>query len=331
MELRPLDPLDDDAMAAAYTVECATNQKAQPGWVPLGLEARILGWRAVNGWRNNLTGAWSGTTLLGFAAAMTADDTPDVTWVFAWVDPGHQGSGIGSALVRAAEAAAPESTTRFVASASRARPADIQAFSLRFAGPLGYSPATTETVVELDLGQALLPEPEEAGGYTISTYVNGVPEQFRRQVGRIKGLVDAQAPNGDLHWSETPVSLEEYAREIQTWSAQGYTVFESLAVDTDGNVAAWTCLLAAADSGRPAHVEGTLVLTGHRGRRLGTLVKLACLREVAGTGTVHTVRTSSDDQNVWMRSINDQLGFIPVETEIILQKEARSVRLGTAG
>ncbi len=32
------------------------------------------------------------------------------------------------------------------------------------------------------------------------------------------------------------------------------------------------------------------------------------------------VRTSSDDQNVWMRAINDELGFVPVESEILLQK-----------
>ncbi len=33
------------------------------------------------------------------------------------------------------------------------------------------------------------------------------------------------------------------------------------------------------------------------------------------------VRSSSDDENKWMRSINSKLGFLPVETEMIMHKE----------
>jgi hypothetical protein len=36
---------------------------------------------------------------------------------------------------------------------------------------------------------------------------------------------------------------------------------------------------------------------------------------------VRKVRTSSDDENLWMRSINTKLGFLPVETEIVMRKE----------
>jgi hypothetical protein len=158
-------------------------------------------------------------------------------------------------------------------------------------------------------------------GYEIYTYVNGVPAQFRQQVGQIKGLVDAEAPNGDLGWVETPVSPAEYASEMELWVAQGHTVFESIAVDLSGNVAAWTCLLAASDENRAAQIEGTLVVAKHRGRGLGAAVKLASLTQAAKNTDVHKVRTSSDDENVWMRSINSTLGFLPVETEIIIQKE----------
>lgn len=79
-------------------------------------------------------------------------------------------------------------------------------------------------------------------------------------------------------------------------------------------------LVAAADMRRPAQIEGTLVVERHRGRGLGAAVKLACLREVQQLGTVSHVRTSSEDQNVWMRAINTEIGFTPVETEVIVQK-----------
>ena len=321
MEIRPLDVDDDAVMTEAYRIECAANRKVRPGWVPLGKEARILGWRTANGWRNSLIGAWNGTLLLGFAAGMTFLDTPDTTWIFAWVHPAHQREGVGSALVRAAEDASPGSTGRFVSSACRSTAEEVNAFTQFFASRCGYAPATTETVVELDLLNVSLPGPETVPGYSILTFLNGVPEQFREQVGQIKGLVDAEAPNGELGWGETPVSPDEYADEMRLWVAQGYTACESIAVDAAGSVAAWTCLLAPADPSRPAQVEGTLVVSGHRGHGLGTAVKLASLHWAAEGGTVRKVRTSSDDANVWMRSINQRLGFLPVETEIILHKD----------
>ena len=321
MEIRPLDLVDDQAMADAYSIECAANQRERPGWVPLGMEARILGWRADDGWSNHLVGAWDGTTLLGFAAGMNAADTSDGTWVFAWVSPEHHRAGIGTALVRAAEDASRPSTTRFVSSAYRPAAADLDALVRGFLGPLGYTLASTETVVELDLRTTELPEPDVVDGYRVTTHVNGVPERFRKQVGRIKGLVDAEAPNGDLGWAETPVSPSEYASEIDLWVTQGHTVFESIAVDPQGNVAAWTCLLAAADDTRLSQVEGTLVLSTHRGHGLGQAVKLASLTQARQLKHVRKVRTSSDDENLWMRSINTKLGFLPVETEIIVHKE----------
>ncbi|MCC9145170.1 MULTISPECIES: GNAT family N-acetyltransferase [unclassified Arthrobacter] len=320
MQICPLDLHDDVVMADAYRIECAATQSVRTGWTPLVKEARFLAWRTPNGWRNHVIGAWHGTTLLGFAAGMNSADTPDTTWIFVWVDPAHQNAGVGSALARAAEDASPTSTTRFVASAYRSTPAEIDAFTRNFACPLGYSPATTETVVELVLRDSQLAGPTTAPGYEISTYVNGVPEHFREQVGQIKGLVDAEAPNGELGWGETTVSPEEYAEEMNLWVAQGSTVFESIAVDEAGNVAAWTCLVAAADPERPAQIEGTLVVSAHRGHGLGAAVKLASLQRASETGNVSKVRTSSDDRNVWMRSINTRMGFTPVETEIILQK-----------
>lgn len=321
MEIRPLDLADDQAMADAYSIECAANQRVRPGWVPLSQEARILGWRADDGWSNHLVGAWDGTTLLGFAAGMNAADTPDTTWMFAWVSPEHQRAGIGTALVRAAEDASRPSTTRFVSSAYRLAAADLDALVRGFLGPLGYTLATTETVVELDLRTTELPEPHGVDGYRVTTHVNGVPERFRKQVGRIKGLVDAEAPNGELGWAETPVTPAEYSSEIDLWVAQGHTVFESIAVEPQGNVAAWTCLLAAADDTRPSQVEGTFVVPTHRGQGLGQAVKLASLTRARQLRHVRKVRTSSDDENLWMRSINTKLGFLPVETEIVMRKE----------
>lgn len=320
MNIRRLDLADDRALSEAYEVECAANLESRPDWIGRGVDARIAGWRAEDGWVKRLLGAWNGSSLQGFVAGMTSNGEPDTTWILIWVHPEHQHQGIGSALIRAAEADAPPTTSRFVTSAYRPTLERITALETRFLIPLGYTVATTETVVELTLHTADLPPVPAVEGFTISTHLNGVPMRYREQVGQIKGLVDAEAPNGELGWSETAVTPAEYASEIDRWIAQESTVVEAMAVDAHDDVAAWTCLISAATTDRPADIEGTLVLREHRGHGLGAAVKLASLHEAKKLGTVSRVRTSSDDQNTWMRSINANLGFKPVESEAIFQK-----------
>lgn len=321
--IRTLDLTDDSALAEAYAVECEATSHSRPGWVPLGESARILSWRADNGWRRSLVGAFEGDRLMGFAASSTAHDTPDTTWVSVSVLPRHQRQGVGTLLSRAAEQASPESASRFVASAYRRAAEEMENLVREFAQPLGYECTTTETVVELDLLSADIRCVQPPEGYTVATYLSGVPDHLRAQVGVLKGMVDAEAPNGTLQWQPTPVSAEEYEVEIGLWQQQGRSAVESVALDGDGVVVAWTCLVTAADTRRPAQIEGTLVLTAHRGRRLGAAVKTASLLAAHANGGTARVRTSSDDQNVRMRAINKQLGFLPVESEVVLHKQRR--------
>lgn len=325
MDIRPVGLADDSALADAYAVECEATRHARPGWVPLGEAARILAWRADNGWLRSLVGAFEGDRLIGFAASLTAQDTPDTSWVDVSVLPQHQRRGVGTLLARAAERISPKSASRFVASAYRRTAEDIESLVQGFAQPLGYACATTETVVELDLVSADINPVQPPDGYTVATYLNGVPDHLRAQIGVLKGLVDAEAPNATLQWQPTPVSAEEYAAEIGLWQQQGRTAVESVAIDGDGVVVAWTCLVTAAETHRPAQIEGTLVLTAHRGRRLGAAVKTASLLGAHAHGGSARVRTSSDDQNVWMRAINEQLGFLPVESEVVLHKQRRDL------
>ncbi|MFJ4997973.1 GNAT family N-acetyltransferase [Microbacterium sp. NPDC088619] len=320
MEIRSLDVSDDRAMRSAYFVETAANEHARPGWRGAGADARTLGWRADDGWTTRLLGAWDDERLVGFGASVTHDSVPDTAWIFAWVLPDLQHRGIGSALVRAAEEQSPPVVARFVARAYRPTRDAISTLARGFLEPLGFASATTETVVELDLRAVSLPEQSAVAGYTVTSHIDGVPEGLREEVGRIKGLVDAEAPNGELAWLESPVTAAEYLEEIELWNAQGSTAVETVAVDASGEVAAWTCLVTSETQGGHARIEGTLVLKDHRGHALGAAVKLANLQTARALHGVGRVRTSTDDQNIWMRSINSMLGFVPVEFEAIFQR-----------
>ncbi len=324
VELRALRLGDRAVLGEVYAVECAATRHARDGWVPLDESARVAAWQADTGWSHHLVGAVEDGALIGFAVGSTGHDTPDTCWVDACVLPRAQRRGVGTRLVRAAEQGSPAAVTRFVASAYLPTATATEELARRFAEPLGYARASTETVVELDLAAADLPARRPPDGVTVATYLDGVPDHLRAQVGVLKGLVDAEAPSGDLGWEPTPVSEEDYLDEIALWRRQGRTAIESVAVTADGAVAAWTCLVVGADPDRPAHVEGTLVLAQHRGAGLGRAVKVASLLAAREHGREHggatRVRTSSDDQNVWMRAINDELGFVPVESEVVLQR-----------
>lgn len=319
--IRALDFDDTSALAGAYAVECEATRQARPGWVPLAEGAHVAAWRAKNGWTHELLGAFEDDHLLGIASSSTASDTPDTSWVFVSVIPQHQRRRIGTQLVQAVEHVSPAQVCRFVSSAYRPTLVAIESLVTNFAQPLGYARATTETVVELDLVEANLSAPQQADGYAVSTYLNGVPDHLQHQIGVLKGLVDAEAPNGELNWQPTPVSPLAYQAEIALWQRQGQTAIETIAVTADGVVAAWTCLVVASEGARPAQIQGTMVLTAHRSRSLGRAVKTASLLAARDHGRATRVRTSSDDQNVWMRAINHELGFVPVESEILLQKQ----------
>lgn len=321
MQIGRLDPADGVLLSEAYEVECRATSAVRSRWVPLSREARLMSWRADDGWHREFVGGWDGGVLVGFAVALTSHDEPETTWIGVAVDPAYQGRGGGRSLTRAAEESSPATTRRFVASAYRPNVEDLGEFVRGFAEPLGYAVATTETVVELDLAEARPSETRIPAGYDVATYVNGVPDELRPQVGLLKGLVDAEAPSGDLDWRPTPVTPEDYARELAVWQAQGREAIETLAVDGDGQVAAWTCLVASAGTDRAAQIEGTLVLSAHRGNGLGAAVKLDCLRVAAERHPAMRVQTSSDDANVWMRAINETMGFLPVETEALLKRD----------
>lgn len=323
MDIRPLDVSDDRAMRSAYAVETAANEHSRPGWRGAGADARMLGWRAEDGWGKRLLGAWHDERLVGFGASMTPESEPDTAWIFAWVLPALQHRGIGSALVHAAHAQSPPGVTRFVSRAYRPTLDAMATLADGFLEPLGFTTATTETVVELDLRTTALPQRSAVAGYTLTSHIDGVPEGLREQIGRIKGLVDAEAPNGELAWLESPVTADEYLEEIDLWNAQGSTVVETVAVDAGGDAVAWTCLVTSETQGGHARIEGTFVLQHHRGHGLGAAVKLANLQTARALGGVGRVRTSTDDQNTWMRSINTMLGFVPVEFEAIFQRTVK--------
>jgi GNAT superfamily N-acetyltransferase len=318
-----LDLTDRRVLEQSIAVETKATQKARPRWVPLPLSARIDGIRHHAGWAVQWLGVFEADRLLGVGRTMISDDTPHTAWIFIDVDPEYERRGVGTALFRAAEQTLPRGIETVVSPVHRSNRPEIDSVVRGFAAPLGFDVATTETVVEVNLVDTNLLESPVAAGYRVSTYTNGVPHDMRKQVGVLKGLVDAEAPSGALEWDAVPVTPDAYAAEIREWHEEGRAAVETVAVTSDGRLVAWTCVLVPPNPERGAETQGTLVLADHRGHGLGAAVKVANLRELSDRGDVRRVTTSSDDANRWMRAINARLGFEPIEVEAILRKQHR--------
>ena len=78
----------------------------------------------------------------------------------------------------------------------------------------------------------------------------------------------------------------------------------------DGRLVASTELHVPREQPRRAHQGATLVLSEHRGHRLGARIKTAVLRELAATlPEVRRVSTYNAESNRPMVAVNEALGF----------------------
>lgn len=329
LTVRSLDLFDDADITAFHRVRWAALGHGRPHVVPSRLAEFTRSWRSgpeQDGWRRQAVGVFEGGELRAVAYVQESldDDGLDTSWVGVHTDPAHQRRGFGARAFAAVEPLVDASRARMLATTHVPTPEVAGHGYRRFAERLGFVVGTSATAVALDLPVAVPDEPTPTG-YRIESHVDGVPEHFRVGLGVLKGLVDAEAPSGDIPWEAAPVTPERYAHEIAALTATGGHAVESLAVDErSGEVVAFTEIAAYDDPDRPCNQEGTLVRSDHRGRGLGRAVKLANLRALQQTLPRHRrILSESDDANTWMHAVNAGLGFRPVETILYCRKEIR--------
>lgn len=321
--LRELDLHDDADLRAFHRVRWASLQHGRPHVVPSAVEDFARTWRAgpdEDGWRKRAVGAFVGDELVSVAYTQECtDDALDTAWVGVHTHPDHQRRGHGSAVADALWPLVGVERTRLLTSAAVPDGTAPHGYR-RFAQRHGFVLGTSATVVERSLTDPLPDVPAVAPGYRVESHVDGVPPRWRPGLGVLMGLVDADAPSGDIAWDAEPVSPEHYARDVAAACAGGGHVVETIALHGD-DVVAFTRVETTADPARPAIQEGTLVLTGHRRAGLGRAVKVANLHALRAAAPGHERITSeSDDANAPMRALNVALGFRPVETLLYLHR-----------
>jgi GNAT superfamily N-acetyltransferase len=199
---------------------------------------------------------------------------------------------------------------------------------LQFALKRGYTFEQVErmSVLHLPVDAGLLAEFEaeslrHADGYTLLTWHNTLPPEHLTRFADAMTSISADAPRGDIAYQDVPWDAGRVERRISRLLATGYDTLITIAIhDATGETAAMTFI-----QWQPGKLYGsqeeTVVIRGHRGRRLGMLLKarnLVALYDVAPT--LERIYTWNAAENDHMLAINVALGFVPAGGNCILQK-----------
>lgn len=248
------------------------------------------------------------------------------------------GRGIGRALLAHAEAVA-AADGRTVLMTFTEHPADFDAEgpdvlrpatgtgalpanarAVRFAQRAGYQLEQVERFSTLSMPPApgLLDALErEALGraepYELVTWTDHCPEEYVEQLAVLMSRMSTDAPTGGLSYNEESWDAARVRHVEDTRKQAGNISLVTAARHRDRNeLAAYTVLELARGKPWLADQDDTLVAAGHRGNRLGLLVKIRNLRRLlAAYPSVERVITFHAAENDHMLAINLALGFRP--------------------
>ncbi len=213
------------------------------------------------------------------------------------------GTGIGRALLEHAEALA-AADGRTILQTFTEHPADFDvdgpnvirpatgtgalpagAPGVRFAEQAGYRLEQVERFSSLDIPPAADLDTLErdalasAGDYELLHWTDSCPEEHADQLAVLMSRMSTDAPTGALSYEPEIWDVARVRHVEDTWRRAGQS---SLVVAArhraTGELAAYTVLQTTADKPWLADQDDTLVAAGHRGHRLGMLIKIHNLR-----------------------------------------------------
>lgn len=325
MDIRPIDLASNGEVRALHDVWRRALLQGREDAAIL-TEAEFVGMvrHDLKGELSYRLGAFVDGRLAGYAGLfLPLLDNLDKAMFDLCVDPDLQRRGIGSALLadvlrRCREAGRKEVVTDMTVPIGQVADHGYR----RFAEAHGFDFANIEVIryqqlpvaaERLDAWAASAAERHD--GYTIETFTDaGVPEDLVPSLCVLLGQLAVDAPTGAVDWQEEAMSPERFADLREMQREQGRRVYETVALTPDREVVAQTTLNVPPAPGTDAFQWGTFVHREHRGHRLGLAVKTANLRAVQRAHPhLRRVETQNAETNGWMVSINELMGFEPVE------------------
>jgi GNAT superfamily N-acetyltransferase len=334
MEVRRVDPEDEAAFDAWYTVLQATDLERWPelgGWSRREVHALVGLPDAATEYLCLAALGPSGLTVgIGMCELPQRDNhhsaSLDVRVLLA-----HRRGGVGTAIVtEVARRVAGEGRTVLNGLVELPSAMVGLAPAAPFARRMGFGVAQTGNrrhlmvPIEADRRTQLLEEVGRAAvGYRTFAFVAPWPKEYVDDQCELSRRMSTDAPSGDARHEEETWDAARVAESDRLLTTQGLTKLVAVAEHIEsGHLVAFSELVLPLDHPHEAWQWATLVLREHRGHRLGLAVKLANLDFLASTAPEATVViTGNAQENAPMIAVNDVLGFQVVATGTFWQKE----------
>jgi GNAT superfamily N-acetyltransferase len=149
--------------------------------------------------------------------------------------------------------------------------------------------------------------------YALVEWTGATPNRWLTDVAWLKTRMSTDNPTAGLDSVEDPWDEARLLQRDRDQQASGRSLF-TVAVEhlPSGRVAGFS-ELSLPDVGRAARQEDTLVLSEHRGLRLGMLLKAANLRQLGARADL--IYTFNAEENRPMLAVNEAVGFRPASFE----------------
>jgi GNAT superfamily N-acetyltransferase len=334
MDIRTLDEAavaDDAVLREFYEI----NRRAEllgreqaPFWSFPEFLAAVRG--SDVGERQEMFAAYDGDRMVATATLWSfLLDNTDKAFFALDVDVTDRRRGIGRAVLARLEQLAKDDRRQLVLTDTKLPFAEKETHGYRrFGEACGYELSNYEVVRHLPLP---VPDARIQGwideaaphheGYTIETYVDDVPDDLVESLCQLMGQLAVDAPTGAVDFEQEVITPERFAEMVATVKSMGRARYETVALTPDREVVAQSTLSVPLAESTTVYQWGTMVHRDHRGHRLGLATKAINLRAVqAFRDDLTLVTTQNAETNDYMVSINEKIGFRPVEVAVELVK-----------
>jgi GNAT superfamily N-acetyltransferase len=268
--------------------------------------------------------------IVGRGVYETEDDSP-AAWVSVDVLAPFRSRGIGTALHERVDAfarAEGKSVLQVYVTEAASTTADVippptgfgsvprDVASTRFLLKNGYVLEQVGRMSRLELPvdvSALASDAAGAAGadYAVRGYLGRTPDDLLSDVALLRQSMGTDAPSAGMEteseWTAERVKEDDdaVASSPRKWLT---TIVHHVPT---GEVAGYTELDIPPERDRPVAQGDTIVLAEHRGHRLGMLLKVANIEQLAEVSPGHPAITSSNaEDNTHMLSVNEAVGFV---------------------
>jgi GNAT superfamily N-acetyltransferase len=327
VDLRELDATalaDDAVMRDYYDITQRSGllgREQAPSWT---FEEFLGAFRGEDsGERQQLFAAYDDDRMVACAVLWSfLLDNTDKAWFQLHVDVPDRRRGVGRAMIERIEQVTKADGRQLVLTDAKIPFDERETHGYRrFAEACGFTLANDEVVRHLPLpvaDETIQAWVDEAAphhhGYTVETFVNDVPEELIESLCVLLGQLAVDAPSGAVDFEEEVMTPERYAQNVAVVKAMGRARYETLALTPDRLVVAQSALAVPLSGSTTVFQWGTFVHRAHRGHKLGLATKAVNLRAAqAFRGDLALVTTQNAETNGYMVSINERMGFEPVE------------------